>query len=125
MQGTEKTYQGSCHCGRVKFEMASDLKSVLRCNCSICKRKGTPMVATSEGSFKLTAGEEFLSLYQFNTRLARHYFCKVCGIYTHHNPRSNPALTRVNAGCLDGIDPLTLETQLINGAALSVEGEKN
>ena len=62
------------------------------------------MVATKEGSFKVTAGEDVLSLYQFNTRLARHYFCKVCGIYTHHNPRSNPSLTRVNAGCLDGID---------------------
>jgi len=121
MKSTEKTYQGSCHCGRVKFEMVSDLQSVLRCNCSICKRKGTPMVATKEGSFKLTAGEEFLSLYQFNTKLARHYFCKVCGIYTHHNPRSNPVLTRVNAGCLDGVDPLELETQLVNGAALSVE----
>lgn len=121
MQGTEQTYRGSCHCGRVKFEMVSDLQSVARCNCSICRRKGTPMVMTKPDSFKLLAGEEFLSLYQFNTRLARHYFCKVCGIYTHHNPRSNPAMTRVNAGCLDGVDPFSLEVQMIDGAALSVE----
>jgi hypothetical protein len=78
------------------------------------------MVAAREGSFKLTAGAEFISLYQFNTMAARHHFCKVCGIYTHHNPRSNPALTRVNAGCLEGVDPLALETQLVDGAALSV-----
>lgn len=119
MQGTEKTYQGSCHCGRVRFEMVSDFSSVARCNCSICRRKGTPMVMTREGSFKLFSGENFLTLHQFNTGAARHYFCKVCGIYTHHNPRSNPAHTRVNAGCLEGIDPFALETQLIDGAALS------
>ena len=120
MQGTEQTFQGSCHCGRVKFELVSDLQPALRCNCSICKRKGTPMVTAKEGSFRLTAGEEFLTLYQFNTQVARHHFCKVCGIYTHHNPRSNPALTRVNAGCLEGVDPLALNVDLIDGAAFPV-----
>ncbi len=121
MPSNAQQYQGSCHCGRVRFEMVSDLKSVARCNCSICRRKGTPMVMTQPDSFKLIAGEEFLSLYQFNTEIARHYFCKVCGIYTHHNPRSNPAMTRVNAGCLDDIDPFSLDVELIDGAALSVE----
>lgn len=114
-----KHYQGSCHCGKVTFELAADLKSAVRCNCSLCKRKGTPMVAAAAGSFKITGGEEFLTLYQFNTRVARHYFCKVCGIYTFHNPRSNPAMTRVNAGCLAGVDPLALEPGLVDGAALS------
>ena len=120
MQGTAKTYQGSCHCGRVRFELISDLQPALRCNCSVCKRKGVPMVTAADASFKLTAGAEFVTLYQFNSRQARHHFCKVCGIYTHHNPRSNPSLTRVNAGCLEGVDPLALETQLVDGAALPV-----
>jgi len=119
MQGTEATYTGSCHCGKVTFELVSDLKPALRCNCSICKRKSAVMVTAKEGSFRVTGGKEYLTLYQFNTNVARHYFCKVCGIYTFHNPRSNPALTRVNSGCLQGVDPLALETDLINGAALS------
>jgi len=75
------------------------------------------MVTATAGSFKITAGDEFLTLYQFNSKIARHYFCRVCGIYTFHNPRSNPALTRVNSGCLDGVDPLELATELIDGAA--------
>lgn len=112
-----KTYQGSCHCGKVRFELRTDLKPALRCDCSICKRKGVPMVTAEEGSFRILSGEESLSLYQFHTGRARHFFCKVCGIYTFHNPRSNPALTRVNSGCLEGLDPLTLETELIQGAS--------
>ena len=82
MQGTEATYKGSCHCGKVTFELVSDLKPALRCNCSICKRKSAVMVTAKEGSFRITGGEEHLTLYQFNTNVARHYFCKVCGIYT-------------------------------------------
>jgi len=117
MQGQMKAYRGSCHCGRVSFEMESDLKPALRCNCSICRRKGVPMVTAAEGSFKLIGGKEHLGLYQFHTEAARHHFCKVCGIYTHHNPRSNPAITRVNSGCLEGVDPLALETDLVDGAS--------
>jgi hypothetical protein len=118
MQEETRTYQGSCHCGKVTFELIPDLTAAVRCNCSICKRKGTPMVSAAEGSFRITGGEDSLTLYQFHTQAARHYFCKVCGIYTFHNPRSNPTLTRVNAGCLEGVDPLALETKVINGAGL-------
>ncbi|WP_029913765.1 GFA family protein [Pelobacter seleniigenes] len=113
----KKTYQGSCHCGQVTFEVKADLATAVRCNCSLCKRKGFPMVMTEE--FKVTGGEEFLTRYQFNTMTANHYFCKVCGVYTHHNPRSNPAATRVNAGCLEGVDPLSMEVGFVDGAALS------
>ena len=113
-----KKYYGACHCGKVKFELITDLTPALRCNCSICKRKGVPMVTAEEGSFCVINGEEFLSQYQFHTGVARHFFCKICGIYTFHNPRSNPNLTRVNSGCLEGVDPLALEVDLINGAAM-------
>lgn len=118
MPGQEKTYRGSCHCGAVTFELVADLNSAVRCNCSLCRRKGTPMIAAKEGSFRITGGEDHLTRYQFHTRTAKHYFCKTCGIYTFHNPRSNPALTRVNAGCLEGVDPFALKTELINGAGL-------
>jgi hypothetical protein len=118
MKEQPRKYSGSCHCGKIRFELVTDLKPALRCNCSICKRKGVPMVTAEEGSFRILDGEDSLGLYQFHTGKARHYFCKNCGIYTFHNPRSNSAITRVNSGCLEGVDPLTLEITLIDGAAL-------
>ena len=71
-------------------------------------------------SFRLLAGEEYLSTYQFNTKVAKHYFCKVCGVYTFHRPRTAPELYGINVGCLDGVDPLCLEVGLIDGHAYSV-----
>mgnify|MGYP005847696663 CR=1 FL=1 len=112
-----KEYQGSCHCGRVTFTVSADPAASARCNCSLCRRKGTPMMMTE--AFVLNSGAADLGCYQFNTMTAKHYFCRHCGIYTHHNPRSNPALTRVNAGCLEGVDPFTLDCDLIDGASLS------
>jgi len=110
-----KKYQGSCHCGRVTFTVIADPTASVRCNCSLCRRKGTPMTMTE--SFVLNSGAADLGCYQFHTLTAKHYFCRHCGIYTHHNPRSNPALTRVNAGCLEGVDPLALDCDLVEGAA--------
>jgi len=114
-----KQYQGSCHCGSVKFEIETNLDSAIRCNCSLCIRKGAIMLSGAEGSFKLLAGEANLGKYQFNTHVAEHYFCKTCGIYTHHKPRSNPKIHRVNAGCVFGVDSAKLKPGLNDGAALS------
>ncbi len=114
-------YQGQCHCGAVKFSLRTCLESALRCNCSLCKRKGAVMLTAEEDSFELLQGEQALSLYQWNTQIAKHYFCQHCGIYTFHNPRSAPELTRVNAGCLEGVDPLSLTVSLVKGAELSTE----
>jgi len=119
MQGELKPYKGSCHCGAVTFELQSTLSAALRCNCSLCRRKGAVMAAVNPEHFKLLSGEDSLSLYQFNTRAAKHYFCKVCGIYTFHRPRINPNIYRVNVGCLEGVDPFALEVGLNNGASLS------
>jgi len=113
------TYHGSCHCGAVTFEARTTLTASLRCNCSLCRRKGAVMASVEPQDFKLLSGEEQLTLYQFNTRTAKHYFCKVCGIYTFHRPRSNPNIYRVNVGCLDDVDPLALEVKLNDGAKLS------
>jgi hypothetical protein len=123
MQGMEQTYRGACHCGRVRFELVSDLQPALRCNCSFCKRKGAVMVKAKDGTFKVIEGEAFATHYQANTMRAKHYFCKVCGIYTFHNPRSNPRQFRVNAGCLEGLDPLSLTIELVDGASFSVVGD--
>lgn len=112
-------YQGQCHCGAVKFSLRTSLEPAVRCNCSLCQRKGIVMVTAEVDSFSLLQGEQDLTLYQWNTKVAKHYFCKHCGIYTFHNPRTAPELTRVNAGCLQGVDPLDLEVGVVNGASLS------
>ena len=102
-----------CHCGLVKAEInISKLDKILRCNCSICKRKGSMMSMVKNEDFKIIEGESNLKLYQFHTKVAKHYFCSVCGIYTHHNPRSNPSMTGFNIGCLDEID--TFEQRDVN-----------
>ena len=100
-----------CHCGEVEAEInaPSSLEKILRCNCSICKRKGAIMSMVKNEDFKITKGERMLRLYQFHSKVAKHFFCSICGIYTHHNPRSNPAMTGFNLGCIDDIDIFQLD----------------
>ena len=73
-----------CHCGKVEAEIniQGDLKKILRCNCSLCKRRGSIMSMVENKDFKIIKGEDYLKLYQFYTKVAKHYFCKNCGIYT-------------------------------------------
>jgi hypothetical protein len=124
MQGTLESYRGACHCGAVQFEIRSTLAPARRCNCTLCRRKGAVMATVAPEDFKLLRGEDHLSMYQFNTRTAKHYFCKVCGIYTFHRPRTDPKVYRVNVGCLDGVDPLALEVTVFDGMALSTVAER-
>jgi len=108
----------TCHCGEVEAEIniLDKLEKVLRCNCSICKRKGAIMSMVKNEDFKITKGEKNLKMYQFHSKVAKHYFCFNCGIYTHHHPRSNPAMTGFNIGCIDDIDSFTLENiKVIDG----------
>jgi|TARA_X000001036_G_C20602304_1_gene775450 hypothetical protein len=104
-----------CHCGSVEAEInAPDIvEKFLKCNCSICKRKGAIMSMVKNQDFKITKGENFLKLYQFHSKVAKHYFCSKCGIYTHHNPRANPAMTGFNVGCVDEIDTFKLKDVVI------------
>jgi hypothetical protein len=105
-----------CHCGAIEanINVAENFEKILKCNCSLCKRKGAVMSLVRNENFKITKGEDKLKLYQFHTKVAKHYFCSVCGIYTHHNPRSNPAMTGFNLGCLDDINTFELKDILIN-----------
>ena len=107
-------YKGSCHCGSVKFSVNTDLSKVVQCNCSICKRKNAKMCLTTKDSIKITKGNENLSSYQFNTMKAKHFFCKKCGIYTHHYRRSDPNGVGINIGCIDEIDPFEYESSLVD-----------
>lgn len=101
------TLEGSCHCGAVKFtvELPYGLSSARRCNCSICRMRGAVAVTAKTGGLRVTQGESELSTYRFNTGTAEHYFCSVCGIYTHHKRRSNPDELGVNVACLEGVSP--------------------
>jgi hypothetical protein len=99
------TYRGSCHCGAVRFEVDTDLTYVVECNCSICTKRGALHHRVSPEHFRLLSGEDALTLYQFGTRTARHYFCRHCGIFPFGNPRIDPSSVMVNVRCLDGVDP--------------------
>ncbi|HXZ08692.1 MAG TPA: GFA family protein [Paraburkholderia sp.] len=115
---------GSCHCGAVKFEVRTPVAPATRCNCSLCRRKGALMSPVFPAAdLTILEGEEALTLYQFNTQVAKHYFCRQCGIYPFHQTRKDPLLWRVNVGCLDGVDPYALEAVVADGASLSVVEE--
>jgi len=76
----------------------------------MCARRGAVVNAVPLSAFKVTKGSSLLSLYQFYTKTAEHYFCSVCGIYTHHKRRSNPNLYSVNVACIQGVNPFELGT---------------
>ncbi len=94
-------YQGSCHCGAVKFEVeAPEEVEVENCNCSICSMTGFLHLIVPQRAFRLVSGEESLTTYTFNTHVAKHKFCKVCGVKPFYIPRSNPDGIDVNLRCL-------------------------
>ena len=111
-------YYGTCHCRSIKFEIESDLEKIVQCNCSICIRRNAKMIMVPKENFKLIEGLEDLTLYQFNTDIAKHFFCKKCGIYTHHNRKSDPNGMGVNLGCIENIDPMEFNTIKFDGKKL-------
>ncbi|WP_323015431.1 GFA family protein [Devosia sp.] len=98
---------GACHCGAVKFHvrLANGLHTARRCTCSFCRMRGAVAVSADLDGLTILEGADKLALYQFNTGTAKHYFCSVCGIYTHHQRRSNPREFGINAACLAGVSP--------------------
>lgn len=117
-------YRGSCHCQKVTFSFkAPEITDGLRCNCSICQRKGALMsnFFIAPDDLKIETGQGDLSCYHFATGTAEHLFCKHCGIYTFHSTRRKPGFFRVNLGCVEGIDPLYLPVVIADGAAFSSE----
>ena len=109
--------QGSCHCGTVQFTvtLSGGIASARRCDCSLCARRGAVAVSAAKDDITYTAGRDNLTLYQFNTKTAEHYFCKTCGIYTHHRRRSNPDEVGVNLACLEGQTPFLAEVLVHDG----------
>ena len=99
--------KGSCHCETVTFEvvLSDGLKTARRCTCSYCRARGAVAVSAKMGSLKILSGESKLTRYTFNTGTAQHFFCSICGIYTHHQRRSNPHEYGINVACLQGLSP--------------------
>jgi hypothetical protein len=100
----KRTMDGGCHCGAVRFRVAADLDKVTQCNCSVCTKKGFLHLIVSPEQFTLLRGDDALTNYEFNTRTAKHKFCRICGVHPFYIPRSDPDKIDVNARCLDGID---------------------
>jgi GNAT superfamily N-acetyltransferase len=110
-----QTYEGSCHCGRVRFRVTAVLDRVVRCNCSICSMKGFLHLIVPADGFELLAGGDALSAYRFNTGVAKHTFCRTCGIHPFYVPRSDPDKVDVNVRCLKGVDADALPADLFDG----------
>lgn len=96
------TYEGGCHCGRVRFRVRATKDEAIDCNCSICAKKGFLHLIVTEADFTLLSGADSLSTYTFNTGVAKHMFCNVCGIHSFYRPRSHPDGWDVNVRCLEG-----------------------
>jgi len=107
----------TCHCGEFVAEVIipeNGIEKVMRCNCTLCKRKGYVIGVLGENDFKIIKGEKLLKVYQYYTKAAKHYFCSICGIHTHNRPRINPKIFGINVACVEGIDPFQLKNVGLN-----------
>lgn len=114
-------YRGRCHCGAVRFEFEGDeIRSGLRCNCSICVRKAALMTeyAVAADAITINADAGALATYRFGSGVAQHHFCNRCGIYTFHQTVRKPGHYRINIGCIEGLDSVSLPFTVFDGASL-------
>ena len=116
MTATPTWRAGGCHCGAVRFEAKiAEGAPAQSCNCSICARTGFVHLIVSESRFRLLRGEDVLTTYRFNTGVAAHLFCGICGVKSFYRPRSNPDGWSVNARCLDDIEALAIAVTPFDG----------
>lgn len=114
------TYHGSCHCGRIRFEVDGELTGAMACNCSICQRKGALMWFVPRASLRLSTPESDTSVYMFNKHVIRHRFCPVCGMHPFGegtDPKGH-AVAAVNIRCLEDVDLDAVPVTRFDGRAL-------
>ena len=111
----QKIMEGGCHCGRVRFRVTANLDCVTDCNCSICKKKGFLHLIVPSQEFQQVSGPDDLTTYEFNTKTAKHTFCKHCGIRAFYVPRSDPDKIDINVRCLDGVDVAAISPKQFDG----------
>jgi hypothetical protein len=115
----EKTYEGSCHCGAVRYEVTLALETAGACNCSMCHRAGTLLTFVAADKFRLKSGEEVLTDYLFNKHIIHHYFCKVCGIKPFARGKGpNGETVAVNVRCLEGVELSQVSIREFDGKSL-------
>jgi hypothetical protein len=113
-------HTGSCHCGKVRFQVEGEVESATSCNCSICQRKGVLMWFVPHDRLRLASAPEALSTYTFNKHVISHRFCAVCGIHTYGegvDPKGN-RIAAINIRCLEDIDPASVPVQFFDGRSL-------
>lgn len=109
-------HNAACHCKAVQFRvrLTDEFNTARRCSCSLCRMRGAIAVSAPLDGIEFVAGQDNLTLYQFGTGTAKHYFCKTCGIYTHHQRRSNPNEFGVNVACIEGVSPFDFAEIVVN-----------
>ena len=112
-------YTGSCHCGRIRFQVEGEVDSGLACNCSMCSRKGSLLWFVPREQLRLLTDEDAASTYLFNKHVIQHRFCTQCGIHAYgegKGPDGKP-MAMVNVRCLEGVDFDTLPVKHYDGRA--------
>ncbi len=115
--GTTKTYTGGCHCGKVRYEVTTDLSFLIDCNCSICSKKGHVLTFVPTTQFKLLSGKDALTDYQFNKHVVHHMFCSTCGISSFGSGKKpdGTEMNSINVRCLDDVDLGALQVTHFDG----------
>src|SRR4051794_1775689 len=115
-----KTYGGSCHCGRVRYDVTADLSQVMECNCSHCQRKGFLLTFVPPSQFTLLSGEQDLTEYQFNKKVIQHLFCRACGVqpFARGKKQDGSPVIAINVRCLEGVDLGALQPVALDGRHL-------
>lgn len=119
MGGMTQTYHGSCHCGKIRFEVDLEVDHVRVCDCSICVKRGALLHRVPDSALRILTPLREATLYQWHTRTAKDYFCPVCGILPFRRPRTAPDLWSVNVRCLDGVDLASIPVKQLEGSKLS------
>jgi hypothetical protein len=112
-----KTYTGGCHCGKVRYEVTTDLSRLIECNCSHCGKEGWILTFAPVAQFKLLSGEDAQTEYRFNKHVIAHLFCSTCGIASFSKGKmpDGTETRAVNVRCLDGLDPWSLTPTRMDG----------
>ncbi len=112
------TYKGSCHCGKVRFEVDMDLDHVRVCDCSLCRKRGALNHRVDESCIRVLTPLEDMTLYQWHTKTAKDYFCPTCGMLPFRRPRTAPEVWTINVRCLDGVDLESIPIERVYGSKL-------
>jgi len=114
---------GNCHCGAIRFKIQSSFEELTTCDCSLCEMRNAVMLKIAEADLQLIEGEKHLTEYQWNMQIAKHYFCKICGIYLFHNKRAAPDYLGINIHCLQDISISNIKIRQTDGKDMSVKSK--